>query len=421
MSTALSPVPAQIVVRTFTVADTPHLLSLMQPEGGLAWVQGTPNNQQGLVAWGEVARMELDGAERFSRAQRWWTNWVAQCSGDNPIAFSSFAFSSNPGKSVIIVPEVVIRRQNNLTTATVIGAPEKIEQLIRDSEVRLENVNSSEFHHTKISWVSGSQTLVSWESAVNSAIDRITTGELDKVVLARDLVGSLDESLNVGALLNRLNATFPDCWTFAVDGLVGATPELLIRRTGELVTSRVLAGTVRRSSDEGKDGALALALLGSDKDQEEHTYAVDSVAASLATHCTDLNVPQRPFILRLANVQHLATDVTGELVDAASALALAASLHPTAAVCGTPTERAKQVIREIEGLDRGRYSGPIGWIDSHGDGEFGIALRCAHIENSSRTQVRLFAGCGIVAGSTSESEVAESDAKFSAMKNALTP
>jgi menaquinone-specific isochorismate synthase len=174
---------------------------------------------------------------------------------------------------------------------------------------------------------------------------------------------------------------------------------------------------VHRSSDAGRDGALAMALLGSDKDQEEHSYAVESVAMALANHCTDLRVPARPFVLRLANVQHLATDVSGALVDSAPALALAASLHPTAAVCGTPTERAKQVIREIEGMDRGRYSGPVGWIDSTGDGEFGIALRCANLE--SPTTLRLFAGCGIVAGSTSAAEVAESNAKLSAMRKAL--
>jgi menaquinone-specific isochorismate synthase len=254
---------------------------------------------------------------------------------------------------------------------------------------------------------------------VDSAVARINTGELDKVVLARDIVAQLDEPIHIGALLIRLNESFPECWTFCVDGLVGATPELLIRRDGEHVTSRVLAGTMRRSRDTDRDGQLAAELLDSDKDQEEHVYAVESVAAALATHCTDLNVPERPFILRLANVQHLATDVTGELVDAAPALALAASLHPTAAVCGTPTERATHVIKELEGMDRGRYSAPVGWLAANGNGEFGIALRCALVETEDRKTLRLFAGCGIVAGSTGESEVAESQAKFAAMKSAL--
>jgi menaquinone-specific isochorismate synthase len=164
---------------------------------------------------------------------------------------------------------------------------------------------------------------------------------------------------------------------------------------------------------------LAAALLDSGKDQEEHEYAVSSVQSALAQHCTDLTVPDAPFILQLANVQHLATDITGELAETVSALVLAASLHPTAAVCGTPTERALGAIKELEVMDRGRYSGPVGWFTNNGDGEFGIALRCAYIEKENRTQLRLYAGCGIVAGSTSELEVAESNAKFNAMRSAL--
>ena len=143
-----------------------------------------------------------------------------------------------------------------------------------------------------------------------------------------------------------------------------------------------------------------------------------SVARALAAHCTDLDVPARPHVLELANVQHLATDVTGRLADAAPVLALAASLHPTAAVCGTPTERAFSVIREIEGMDRGRYAGPVGWFDRHGDGEFGIALRCAAVDVEAG-QVRSFAGCGIVAGSDPGDELAESVAKLVPIRDAL--
>ena len=224
------------------------------------------------------------------------------------------------------------------------------------------------------------------------------------------------------ALLQRLAAAYPECWTFNVDGLIGATPELLVRRDGDQVTSRVLAGTVRRRGDDSVDAGLAEALLASGKDLEEHDYAVHSVAESLAAHCTDLQVPTAPHVLSLTNVQHLATEVSGLLADGAPALALAASLHPTAAVCGTPTERATALIRELEGMDRGRYAGPVGWIDAHGDGELGIALRCGAIEDSERgpgTRLRLYAGCGIVAGSDPDSEIAESEAKFDAVRKAL--
>ena len=419
MSIALVPAPTRFVVRSVAVADAPNLLSLLDNSGGLSWVTGAADDQHGIVAWGEIDRIELEGPERVSRAQRWWSQWTSNATGDEAIAFASFAFATGPAKSVVIIPEVLVRRDAKGTSVTAIGTPESIDGLIDNAIARVTRPHELPTQHVAASYSDGTRTIEEWKAAVDEAITRINSGELDKVVLARDIVAQLSEPLNVAALLSRLNARFPECWTFCVDGLVGATPELLIRRQGERVTSRVLAGTVRRSSDHDRDGALAAALLGSDKDQEEHSYAVQSVAEALANHCTDMDVPDEPFILRLANVQHLATDVTGELADATPALALAASLHPTAAVCGTPTERAKQVIKEIEGMDRGRYSGPIGWFDTHGDGEFGIALRCALIENDEATALRLYAGCGIVAGSTSESEVAESNAKFGAMRDAL--
>jgi menaquinone-specific isochorismate synthase len=268
-----------------------------------------------------------------------------------------------------------------------------------------------------VAYSDGSLSVSEWEAAVATAVRRIDEGELDKVVLARDVVVTADQPVDVRHLLQRLATGYPSCWTFLVDGLVGATPEMLVRRLGDTVTSRVLAGTMRRSTDASSDASLASALLDSAKDHAEHEYAVQSVALALAAHCTDLDVPTTPRLLRLANVQHLATDVSGVLADGAPALALAASLHPTAAVCGTPTERAFAVIRELEGMDRGRYAGPVGWVDAHGDGELGIALRCAALEAPDR--LRLFAGCGLVSGSDPELELAESQAKLVAMRDAL--
>lgn len=410
---------SNLFVRTVALPDIPNLLALMPAAGGLSWVHGLATDQTGIIGWGEVSRMSFSGPERFSRAQRWWSQQCANSHGDEPIAFASFAFDKDPGSSVLVIPEIAITRDATGTQLTLISNDsitdfqlnEVVSEITKPREV-VQGINN-------VTWLPGSRPVSEWQSAVDTAVARINSGELDKVVLARDIVAQLDEPIHIGSLLIRLNEAFPECWTFCVDGLVGATPELLIRREGEHVTSRVLAGTMRRSRDTDRDGQLAAELLDSNKDQEEHAYAVESVAAALATHCTDLNVPERPFILRLANVQHLATDVTGELVDAAPALALAASLHPTAAVCGTPTERATHVIKELEGMDRGRYSAPVGWIAANGDGEFGIALRCALIESEDRKTLRLFAGCGIVAGSDGESEVAESQAKFAAMKSAL--
>jgi menaquinone-specific isochorismate synthase len=234
--------------------------------------------------------------------------------------------------------------------------------------------------------------------------------------LTRDLNAKSDKKIDVRKVLLNLSNDFPECWTFSVDGLIGATPELLVRKTSDQVLSRVLAGTIKRD-DSATDSELEFALLQSGKDLEEHEFAVSSVATALALHCTDMNIPKAPKVLRLANVAHLATDVSGTLVDSAPALVLAGSLHPTAAICGTPTGRAKQLINELERMKRNRYTGPVGWINSKGDGELGIALRCAEINENS---ARLFAGCGIVAGSTAADELIESNAKFSAMRNALT-
>ena len=406
-------------VRTVTISDIPNLLQLLPADGGLAWVRGTSENQTGIVGWGAIERAEFNGAERFSRAQRWWNNWCEETSGESAVAFASFAFASEPGLSVLVVPEVCVRRENSKTTLTIVAQHDALDRLLAETIARIENLQPQQIPVESITWLPGTQSVEAWQASVEQAIARINNGELDKVVLARDIVAQLDIPLHVGALLQRLNTEFPDCWTFSVDGIVGATPELLIRKEGRQVTSRVLAGTVRRSSNLGRDDALAAALLDSGKDQEEHEYAVSSVQSALAQHCTDLTVPDAPFILQLANVQHLATDITGELAENVSALVLAASLHPTAAVCGTPTERALGAIKELEVMDRGRYSGPVGWFTNNGDGEFGIALRCAYIEKENRTQLRLYAGCGIVAGSTSELEVAESNAKFNAMRSAL--
>ncbi len=399
-----------------------RLLDLLPGTGGHAWVR----DDTGFVGWGEVARFSVAGPERFSRAQRWWADWCAHArvddgvgsAGTGPVAFASFTFDNGPAESVVIVPAVLVGRRAGRTWLTTVQVDGEPEPGVAMTEAAAEQPGRV------LGWATGSRPRELWAQAVAEAIGRIAGGELDKVVLARDIVAELDGPLDSPGLLSRMAETFPDCWTFSVDGLVGATPELLVRRSGDRVTSRVLAGTVQRRGDDSVDAGLAEALLGSDKDLEEHEYAVHSVAESLAAHCTDLDVPVAPHVLMLANVAHLATDVTGSLVDDAPALALAASLHPTAAVCGTPTERALALIRELEGMDRGRYAGPVGWIDAHGDGELGLALRCAAVEDSPRgpaTALRLFAGCGIVAGSDPEAEIAESEAKLDAVRRALQP
>lgn len=401
-------------VRTRPIADPHDLLSLLPPANPCAWVR----RGEGLVGWGVAAVLEVRGEERFSRAQRWWSSLcrtaviddTVSVAGSGPVAFGSFSFDPD-SPSVVVLPEVIIGRKGGQAWITVINSDE-------DPRLRVP-IASVPAAPTSVDWREGARTSTEWEAVVAEAVKRINAGELDKVVLARDVIADVGGDLDPRYLLHRLAAEYPTCWTFTVAGMVGATPELLVRRTGDLVTSRVLAGTVRRRGDAQTDADLAVALLESDKDLEEHSYAVNSVARALAAHCTDLEVPATPHVLELSNVQHLATDVTGRLADNAPVLALAASLHPTAAVCGTPTERAFTMIRELEGMNRGRYAGPVGWFDSRGDGEFGIALRCAEVDAEAGT-VRAFAGCGIVAGSAPERELAESNAKLTPIRAALS-
>lgn len=405
-------------VRTIEVPDIGPLLERLPRESAVAWVR----DGAGFIGWGEADRLEVSGQERFSRAQRWWSQWCAaahiddplRVPGSGPVAFASFTFDPDPpshARSVVVVPRVVVARRGGRTWLTVVEDTAQAGPAWPLPPVPLPAPPG------EVTWAEGSLSADAWQDAVAEAIRRIGTGELDKVVLARDVVAEVDGDLDPRYLLLRLAQDYPECWTFSVSGLIGATPELLVRRTGDIVVSRVLAGTVRRGGEESVDDSLAAALLGSGKDLEEHAYAVRSVARALAAHCTDLDVPERPHVLRLTNVQHLATDVTGHLADHTPVLGLAASLHPTAAVCGTPTERAFDIIGELEGMDRGRYAGPVGWFDSRGDGEFGIALRCAQVDGS---RLRLFAGCGIVAGSDPGAELAESRAKLLPIRTALS-
>lgn len=395
-------------VRTLPIADPGDLLERLPREAPITWLR----NGDGFAAWGEAARLEVTGPGRFAAASQWWSDLVAGLDvddlvgvpGSGPVAFASFTFDEGPGRSVVVVPQVVFGRRDGAAWVTVVdGAlPSRATEPVRPVG--------------RVRWSDGVVSPARFEAAVAEAVTRIGAGELDKVVLARDLVAVADGDVDVRALLGPLARLYPSCWTFAVDGLVGATPELLVRRTDDHVVSRVLAGTIGRGADAVTDAQHASELLASVKDRAEHDMAVRSVAEALGPFCADLVVPRAPEIVRLTNVQHLQTDVTGRLNNGESALDLAAALHPTAAVCGTPTGAARSLIRELEQLDRGRYAGPVGWVDGRGDGAFGIALRCAQV---SGPQLRLFAGAGVVAQSDPGAELAETQQKLVAIRDAL--
>ncbi|GAA4700830.1 isochorismate synthase [Nocardioides conyzicola] len=404
-----------LTVRTsrLQLAEATRLLDLVPTDRPVTWLR----RGDGLVGWGVAAEVRTHGATRFADADKWWRETTARAvvtdevnePGTGPVAFGTFTFADEPGESVLVVPRIVVGRRGDIAWLTVVG----------DEPAPALDATEAPAAPVGVSFADGALNGEQWMSVVADAVARISRGDLEKVVLARDLVATADEPIDVRWPLRRLTDTYPMCWTFHVDGMFGATPEMLVRRERGLVTSRVLAGTIRRTGDDGRDLALAATLARSSKDLEEHEYAVRSVADALEPHCSSMNVPEAPFVLHLPNVMHLATDVAGVVHDAAtvSSLQLAEALHPSAAVGGTPTPVATTLIAEIEGMDRDRYAGPVGWMDTSGDGEWGIALRSARIDGST---VRLFAGCGIVADSDPEAELAEAQAKFVPVRDALT-
>jgi menaquinone-specific isochorismate synthase len=410
----------RLTVRSVPVPDPgDDFLAQIPVPAPVAWVR----QSAGLAGWGEAARVTLpSGADRFTAGEKWLREIADSADiedtvrrrGSGLVAFGTFTFDDASDGSVLIVPRAVLGRDGTgnawLTTITPAGellrgpvpGPGPAEPLTAPGDIR---------------WHDGSLSAMEWEQAVGEAVRRIThSPSLRKVVLARDLNASAERPIDARVLLRRLAARYPGCFTFAVDGMVGATPELLIRRDGWEVSSLVLAGTTPRGATPAEDGELARAMLGSAKENEEHEYAAASLRDTLSPLCTAMYIAPRPELIRLPNVQHLGTRVRGTLAAAQSALALLSAVHPTAAVGGTPTDAAVEAIRELESMDRARYAGPVGWIDADGNGEWGIALRCAQLDGD---RARLFAGCGIVAGSDPAAELAETESKFRPMRNAL--
>jgi menaquinone-specific isochorismate synthase len=262
----------------------------------------------------------------------------------------------------------------------------------------------------RLTMLPGALTREAYKRAVVAATERIRAGELEKVVLARDLRAHLPVESDVRRALVELALGYPDCWTYAVDGMLGSSPETLVRVHGGTLDARVLAGTSARGRDAASDHDSADDLLGSSKDLHEHAVAVRSVVDALAQHTSTLEASRQPFPLKLPNLWHLATDVSGTLSDGSGSLDLVAALHPTAAVAGTPTDVALRVIHELEPFDRERYAGPVGWIGANGDGEWAIALRGAQVKASG--DITAYAGCGIMGDSVPERELAETSMKF---------
>ncbi|BCW20109.1 hypothetical protein NtRootA9_28170 [Arthrobacter sp. NtRootA9] len=437
----------------------------------LCWTR----REAGLAGFGEIARFTATGPERFLEADIWWRHLVLEASvtdavelpGTGPVAFGSFAFSKTSAhESRLIVPEIVVGVRDNRAWLTQLtfddgplteaGALAALQRWLGSGSIDGSIAAGAAAERTTAAadpvgdgieaggasreggavvrplplaagatLHTGSLSEEAWMDAVAAGVEEIRTGALEKLVLARDVVATIPSGVRASQVLRELAARYRECWTYGVDGLVGATPEMLIQVEGRTAQARVLAGTLDRRDAHGEDGLpmdyATRVLAGSEKQRHEHEIAIQSLTSQLAPFSEAMNAHDEPFILELPNVWHLASDVKAELAEVEghvpTCLALINALHPTAAVCGTPTQVAGALIRKLEHLDRGPYAGPVGWLDAAGNGEWGIALRGAVIE--SPDTVRLYAGCGIVDGSQPEAELAETWAKFRPMLESL--
>lgn len=414
----------ELVVRVEDVAGDGPLLDLLPAlpdDERFAFVR----DGEGVVGWGVAARIDPGvGPERFDRA----SEALAALGVPSAIAFASFTFDEETAGSLLVVPRIVITRRDGRTrridvtppagaaaTRSDVAAPATAPAHGAPSRA---SVSAPDRPRYAGSTLRDDRWLVAVARALDELDNDVTAREatLQKVVLARDVHLWSRAPFDTTRILHDLAQRFPTCFTFLVDHLLGASPERLLRRDGLHVSSRILAGTAPRGEDDATDAALGAALLASDKDRREHDLAARSLVDALAPVCTSLDVPDGPSLLQLDNVQHLSSDVSGVLDAPLHVLDLLARVHPTAAVAGTPREAAMRTIRELEGMDRGRYGGPVGWCTPEGDGEFAIALRCAEVRGE---RARLFAGAGIVAGSLPEAELQETWLKLQAMTGVL--
>ena len=378
-----------------------------------------------IIGYSELTRLEASGPGRLGELAANWQQIVDSAEvrdevglpGSGLLGFLSASFAPESGfASTLIVPrrvEVIREDQRWVTEISLADA---------DASASAESVAAASSAggpgggaSVAGEFVPGSQSAEGFLSSVSTAVAAIREGKLSKVVLARDLELAVGPEFDAAPVLRQLHQRYPQCWTYSINNHFGASPELLIRSARGEVSARVLAGTAGRGTDPDVDRAIAEGLSHSAKNLHEHQYAVESLVAKLSPFCESVSADEKPFSLALPDLWHLASDVTGRLSTAANLLDVVSELHPTAAVAGTPRELAQQLITELEPFDRGGYAGPVGWVAADGSGELAIALRGGRYEPEAGL-VRAFAGCGIVAESEPEAELAETELKFRAMR-----
>lgn len=402
-------------------------------------------DRSALAALGAVVTIEARGAGRFDAVGRGWHELVADAltvgedgpPGSGLAAVGGFAFAPEGGAAPVwhgfvpaslIVPEASLARRADTTWLTInaaVAPDDTAEDVLarverRVAALRIASLPLLDPAPTGRFEVSSPLAPAHFEAAVSRAVERIRAGELAKIVLAREVEVRAPAPHDPAAVLGVLRDAYPSSFVFVVGRgpatFMGATPELLVRREGHRATTVALAGSTRRSADPAVDDHLGEALLRSDKDREENAIVARRIARALRPHAVWVAAAPEPVVVRVANIQHLASPIRAQLAAPLTTIDLVAALHPTPAVGAEPTG-ALSLIPALEGMDRGWYAGPVGWTDANGDGEFCVALRSALLRDRVAS---CYAGCGIVADSDPAAELAESELKLGVMLPALT-
>lgn len=414
------------------------VLSYADPVRPQTWLRG----DRGFAAVGQVLRIEASGTDRFANLDREWQKIASKAVIDDPvqipgsglIALGTTAFADHSGAtSVLTVPRTVVHQHDDhwfLTEISFGGSRDAQLQRLADAhspqavrELLPEITPDGVWQGTDLDGNADTEASARYRVAVREAANRTNRGVLDKVVIARPVSATLTGENDLRVPLRRLAERYLNCWTFAIDGIIGATPETLIRLSNGQVSGLVLAGTAARSSNPEDDTAARDYVATHPHITEEHRYASESVIDAIRPLVTDLHTSSDPLVIALPNVWHRATRIAATPAPDNSSLALAAALHPTAAVAGTPTPAAVQAIAELEGQDRRRYAGAVGWIDANGDGEWAIALRSAELSRTGdhTVEVTAWVGGGIVAGADVDTEFEETVSKLQPMREAFRP
>jgi len=426
--------PAAIVVASRRPGEPWFVLE--QPDAGGA----------ALAALGCATAIEASGPDRFATAARTWRELASHASADpidgppgaGPVALGGFAFADEGSKAAhwggfapasLHVPDVAIARRDGearLTACAVAVPDDTPEDLVARVVARL-----AELRHAPLPLLDPSPVVAAkvasamppehYVGAVERAVERIREGALQKVVLAREVLVQGGEPHDPAAVHGVLREAFPSCFVFCVGRgdrtFIAASPELLVRRQGLRASTLALAGTTRRSADPAVDDHLGEQLMRSTKDREEQAIVIRRIERALRPHAVWVAAAEEPVVVRMANVQHLATPIRAQLRGPVGAIELAGTLHPTPAVGGEPLSVAGPLIPRLEGLDRGWYAGPVGWTDANEDGELCVALRCALLHGRD---ARCYAGVGVVRDSDPAAELAETEAKLEALLPVLS-